>query len=138
MFITQDALPAADTWLQNFIDAMKLDERIAGGFGIHYPYPDCNLLDVRDLANHSKASERRIRCISWRTGSGMSGRKATGNFLAFFSDNNACLRRSVWEKYPYEDVNFAEDQFWARKMIELGYGKVYCPYAPVYHSHNIS
>ena len=49
IFITQDALPATDTWLQNFIDAMKMDPEIVGGFGIHYPYPDCNLLDKRDL-----------------------------------------------------------------------------------------
>ena len=40
IFITQDALPATDTWLQNFIDAMKMDPEIVGGFGIHYPYPD--------------------------------------------------------------------------------------------------
>lgn len=25
-----------------------------GGFGIHYPYPDCNLLDKRDLDGHFK------------------------------------------------------------------------------------
>ena len=28
VFITQDALPATDTWLQNFIDAMKMDDQI--------------------------------------------------------------------------------------------------------------
>ena len=33
-------------------------------------------------------------------------------------------------------MNFAEDQIWAKKMIELGFKKLYCPYAPVYHSHN--
>lgn len=54
IFITQDALPATDTWLQNFIDAMKMDPEIVGGFGIHYPYPDCNLLDKRDLDGHFK------------------------------------------------------------------------------------
>ncbi len=56
--------------------------------------------------------------------------------LAFYSDNNSCMRRDIWEKYPYDDVNFAEDQIWAKKMIELGYKKLYCPYAGVYHSHN--
>ncbi len=136
VFITQDALPAADTWLQNFIDAMKLDERIAGGFGIHYPYPDCNLLDVRDLANHFKGFGETNTVYFLEDRERYEREEGYRHFLAFFSDNNACLRRSVWEKYPYEDVNFAEDQFWARKMIELGYGKVYCPYAPVYHSHN--
>ena len=52
VFITQDALPATDTWLQNFIDAMKSDPEIVGGFGIHYPYPDCNIIDKRDLKAH--------------------------------------------------------------------------------------
>lgn len=56
--------------------------------------------------------------------------------LAFFSDNNSCIRRSVWEQYPYPEVEFAEDQIWMRQMIEKGYKKVYCPEATVYHSHN--
>ena len=34
------------------------------------------------------------------------------------------MRRDIWEIYPYDDVNFAEDQIWARKMIELGYKKL--------------
>ena len=33
-------------------------------------------------------------------------------------------------------MDFAEDQIWMREMLEKGYKKVYCPYAPVYHSHN--
>ena len=37
------------------------------------------------------------------------------HLLSFYSDNNSCMRRSIWEKYPYEDVNFAEDQIWAKK-----------------------
>ena len=49
VFITQDAMPASSKWLQNFIDAMKSDPEIVGGFGIHYPYPDCNVIDKRDL-----------------------------------------------------------------------------------------
>lgn len=136
VFITQDALPATDTWLENFIDAMEMDPEIVGGFGIHYPYPDCNLLDVRDLKNHFAGfgSENTIYQLEDRER--YDREEGYRHLLAFFSDNNSCLRRSVWEKYPYEDVNFAEDQIWAKKMIELGYKKVYCPNAPVYHSHN--
>ena len=54
VFLTQDAMPASPRWLQNFIDAMKSDPEIVGGFGIHYPYPDCNVLDKRDLYYHFK------------------------------------------------------------------------------------
>lgn len=136
VFLTQDALPASDRWLQNFIDAMELDPEIAGGFGIHYPYPDCNLLDVRDLEGHFKGFGETNTIFYLEDRERYEREESYRHFLAFFSDNNSCLRRSVWEKHPYRDVNFAEDQFWAREIIELGYKKVYCPYAPVYHSHN--
>ena len=49
IFITQDALPYDTHWIQNFIDGMKSDPEIVGGFGKHYPYPDCNIFDKRDL-----------------------------------------------------------------------------------------
>lgn len=136
VFITQDALPASELWLENFIDAMKLDPEIVGGFGIHYPYPDCNLIDKRDLKLHFDrfGSEN---TIYWMEDKERYQREEGYRYvLAFFSDNNSCVRRDIFEKYPYEDVDFAEDQIWARKMIELGYKKVYCPFAPVYHSHN--
>ncbi|MGN0437445.1 MAG: glycosyltransferase family 2 protein [Lachnospiraceae bacterium] len=136
VFITQDAMPASDTWLQSFIDGMKTDDKIAGGFGIHYPYPDCNLIDKIMLRNHFRNFGDKLTVFQiedkkrYETDDGYRG------FISFFSDNNSCLRRSVWEQYPYEDVNFAEDQIWAKKVMELGYKKVYVPDAPVYHSHN--
>ncbi len=138
IFITQDALPATDTWMENFINAMKLDKDIAGGFGIHYPYPDCNIPDKRDLKAHFEGfgSDNTIYYLEDRER--YEREEGYRHLLAFFSDNNSCIRRDIWEKYPYEDVDFAEDQIWARKLIELGYKKVYCPFAPVYHSHNYS
>lgn len=136
IFITQDALPATDLWLENFINAMKTDEGIAGGFGIHYPYPDCNIIDKKDIENHFKDFGDSNMTFQVTDNEKYIKEEKYRHFLAFFSDNNACLRRSVWEKYPYDDVKFAEDQIWARKIIELRYKKLYCPSAPVYHSHN--
>lgn len=139
IFITQDAVPASVTWLENFLDAMKLDPEIAGGFGIHYPYENCNLLDVGGLKQHflNFGTENTIFSMNddlerYKNDPGYM------QYIVYFSDNNACVRRDIWEKYPYPDVEFAEDQIWMRKMIEMGYKKVYCPYAPVYHSHNFS
>lgn len=136
VFLTQDALPADEFWLENLIRGMLLDEDIAGGFGRHIPYPGCNVLDNRDINLHFKGFGE-TNTVHW-----MEDReryqKDEGytHFLAFFSDNNSCVRRSVWEKYPYPDVNFSEDQIWMKRMIELGYKRVYCPDAAVYHSHN--
>ncbi len=136
VFITQDAVPATDTWLENFINAMKIDDEIVGGFGIHYPYEDCNIYDKRDLTVHFQGFGSDNTIYSMEDKERYKVDEGYRHLLAFFSDNNSCLRRRVWEKYPYDDVDFAEDQIWARKMIEMGFKKVYCPYAPVYHSHN--
>lgn len=136
MFLTQDAMPADENWIENFIDAMKLDVRIAGGFGIHYPYPACNVPDNRDLKRHFQNFGNENTIFQLEDYSRYNNDSGYKQYLCFFSDNNSCLRRSVWEKIPYDDVNFAEDQIWARKIIEAGYKKLYCPYAAVYHSHN--
>ena len=136
VFITQDAVPASDKWLENFINAMRIDSEIVGGFGIHYPYEDCNLLDKRDLTIHFQGFGNDNTIYYLEDKERYEREEGYRHLLAYFSDNNSCLKRSVWEQYPYDDVDFAEDQIWARKMIEKGYKKVYCPFAPVYHSHN--
>lgn len=136
VFVTQDALPVDENWLQSLLEAMEMDEGIAGGFGQHLPYPDCNIFDKRDLPAHFArfGAENHIFQIEDREAYDRDiGLRL---FLSFFSDNNSCLRRSVWEKYPYSDVDYAEDQIWMRKMLELGYKKVYVPGAMVYHSHD--
>ena len=52
VFLTQDAIPGWEGWLEEMIRAIRTDERIALCFGIHYPYPDCNPLDRRDIEGH--------------------------------------------------------------------------------------
>lgn len=136
IFLTQDAKPASNTWLQNFIDAMKNDKDIAGGFGIHYPYPECNIFDKRDIEQLFKGFGEKNTIYYLENEELYKDNEGYRHLLSFFSDNNSCLKRSIWEKIPYDDVNFAEDQIWAKKIIEQGYKKVYCPFAPVYHSHN--
>lgn len=136
MFLTQDALPANEQWMQSMIDAMQLEEGIAGGFGIHYPYPDCNILDKRDLPRHFRNFGEENTVFFLEDKERYYTDQGYQQYLAFFSDNNSCLKRSVWEKIPYQDVEFAEDQIWSRQILEAGYKKVYCPYAAVYHSHN--
>src|SRR5690606_22268481 len=48
------------------------------------------------------------------------------------------LRRVVWEAIPYPDVDFAEDQIWAQRIIEAGWKKAYSKEAVVFHSHDYS
>lgn len=136
IFITQDALPASQTWLQGFIDAMNTDEEIAGAFGIHYPYPNCNLLDSRDITGLFESYGSTNQVIEITDLDRYNNDQDYVRWLSFFSDNNACIRRSDWEQHPYPDVNFAEDQLWIRERLSEGKKKIYTPNAPVYHSHN--
>lgn len=136
VFLTQDACPINEYWLQRLIEPMKMDKAIAGGFGIHYPYPDCNLLDKRDITIHFNGFGQDNTIYYLEDRERYKNEEGYRHLLAYFSDNNSCLRRCVWEIYPYKDVNFAEDQIWAKEIIELGYKKVYTPFAGVYHSHN--
>lgn len=136
VFITQDALPADCNWLENFVNAMKMDSEVVAGFGRHLPYPGCNVLDNRDINLHFKGFGDVNTVYYMEDKNRYEEEEGYRHFLAFFSDNNSCLKRSIWEKYPYPDVNFSEDQIWMKKMIELGFKKVYCPDAVVHHSHN--
>lgn len=55
--------------------------------------------------------------------------------MHFFSNNNSCLRRSVWERHPFPKVDYGEDQAWAEQVLNARYPLVYAPTACVIHSH---
>jgi GT2 family glycosyltransferase len=59
-------------------------------------------------------------------------------WLHYYSDNNSAIRRCVWEKIPYPDIPWGEDQVWAWEIIKQGYQKAYANDAIVIHSHNLS
>lgn len=136
VMITHDALPATEHWLYELVSAVEQDDSIAGAFGRHIAYEHDGPFLERDLKQHFEGfknwtstvvslddKERYEKDLGYR------------QFLHFFSDNNACLRRSVWEDIPYPEVDFAEDQLWAKQIIEAGYAKAYADKAIVFHSH---
>lgn len=136
VFITQDAKPFDNNWLDNLVSSMSTQNNVAGAFGAHMPYEDCNPFDSRDIIEHFKGFGETNTVYSIDDWCSYFNAESYRHIMAFFSDNNSCIRRSVWEVWPYPDVNFAEDQIWMRNMLEKGYKKVFCPNAKVYHSHN--
>lgn len=137
VFLTQDALPADELWLYELVDAVAKDSSIAGAFGRHVAYDSADPFTKRDLEEHFAGLKAFPLCnrnldhhryligdISWR------------QVLHYFSDNSSCLRRSAWERYPYPDIEFGEDQAWAAIIIENGLSKAYAYDSIVYHSHD--
>lgn len=133
--ITQDALPESTCWLKSFVDTIEQDARIAGVFGRHIAYPHASPFTGIELEQHFAGFlARPIVCLDDHER--YINDEGYRQFLYFFSDNNALLRRSVWEKIPYPEVDFAEDQAWAKLIVEAGYLKAYAHDAVVYHSHD--
>ncbi|GAA0832988.1 glycosyltransferase family 2 protein [Cupriavidus pauculus] len=133
--ITQDALPLNEHWLAAMVAAIEPDPAIAGVFGRHIAYPDANPFTTHELELHFAGFDA-WQVVQMDDPERYTRDQGYRQVLHFFSDNNAVIRRSVWEKLPYPDVDFAEDQIWAQKIIEAGYKKAYARDAVVVHSHN--
>lgn len=138
-FLTHDAEPVDEHWLANLVATSEQDPRIAGVFGRHIAYDTASPFTKRDLDQHFQGFlhhplivHRALDPARYESDEGWR------QLLHFYSDNNSLMRKSVWEAFPYPDVEFAEDQLWARSIIEAGYWKAYAPDAAVYHSHDYS
>ncbi len=136
VFLTHDALPTDTRWLRNLIDACDPDPSTAGAFGRHIAYPGASSVTRRELAAHFAGFGEKTTVFRMEDPARYAREEGYRQFLHFFSNNNSCLRRSVWKRYPFPEVDFAEDQIWAKTVIEAGYGKAYAPNACVYHSHD--
>ena len=135
--ITHDAQPFDENWLLNLVEPFERDPAIAGVFGRHVAWDSASPFTKRDLDRHFSGFLSQPLIVNRNTDpQRYSSDEGWRQFLHFFSDNNACLRRTVWERFPYPEVDFAEDQAWAKLIIERGWSKCYSPNATVYHSHD--
>ena len=134
LLLTQDSVPVRDDWLSTMVKAFE-DKSIAGVFGRHFAHENHPKLIQRDLDLHfERMNELPIRKINdWNEYENNISLRQT---LHFFSNNNSGLRRTVWEEIPFPNVDFGEDQTWAKKTIEAGYSLVYQNDSIVYHSHH--
>ena len=140
VFLTQDALPTDEFWLYNLTTLLDRSPGAAGSFGRHIPWPSASPFTKREVTDHFINLARHPLVLSRDTNPSRweAGDREWRQILHFFSDNNSCLRRSVWEQVPYPEVDYGEDQIWADRIIRLGYEKVYAPSATVFHSHDHS
>jgi rhamnosyltransferase len=136
VFITQDALPYDNNWLKEMIQPFKMYEEVVGVFAKHLPYDECDIFEKENLRRHFENFGQGVILYKIEDKKRYEVDEAYRLLLCFYSDNASTMRRSIWQKIPYDNVDFAEDQLWAKKIIELGYTKAYNSNAVVYHSHN--
>lgn len=136
-FLTQDAVPASRSWATDILKMFDHVPTAAGLTGRHIPYPDHPLFVRIEIENHFSNLLKYPLALSKFTDPARweSGDLGWRQLLHFYSDNNSAMRRRVWQEFPYQDVEYGEDQIWAREIIEAGLIKLYAPTATVYHSH---
>jgi len=128
VFLTQDAVPAADRWLFNLIGNLEVPE-VAGAYGRQISWEGTNPMERFFLNTHYPAYPM-VKSVK-------EGK--TDIATIFFSNANSALKKDVLRTYPFsEDLIMSEDQEWAKRVLLDGYEIVYDPEAAVYHSHNYS
>ena len=134
VFLTQDAVPASRGWLEALLGAFEAAPDIALAFGPYVPQPDASTMTVRELEQffisfgygRTDRLDDEERALAPRHLLGARG---------YFTDANGAVLRAAWERVPFRDVPYAEDQQLAVDMLRAGYAKVFVPDAAVEHSH---
>ncbi|MER9425963.1 glycosyltransferase family 2 protein [Mesorhizobium sp. M0317] len=136
-FLTHDACPANSFWLKELVRPLLEDDQVAGVFGRHAAYEDATPFTAWEIDTHFLGLRNWPKV--WISDARLySKTQGVRQVFHFYSDNSSCLRKSVWQDYPYPDVDFAEDQLWAKVVIEAGFRKAFSWDSLVNHSHEYS
>jgi rhamnosyltransferase len=136
-FLTQDTIPADAHWLSPLAATLQ-DASVAGAFSRQLPKANCNVLARRALERWvAGGTERVVKALP--NPEQYAALSPWERFwLATFDDVSSCIRKDVWQRFPFAQVSFGEDIEWATRVLEAGYRLVYEPASQVYHSHNRS
>ena len=135
VYLTHDAIPANNRWLSELVKPLIEDKKVAGSFSRHIAHVGASPFLKWELDKHFDNLKKFMICEISKV-SDYHDNISIQQTFHFFSNNSSCLRRSVWLKYPFPDVQFAEDQIWAKKILEQGYKKAYSYASIIHHSHD--
>lgn len=128
VYITQDALPLNDNWLQKLTeDLQELQVAMVVGrqipwqttkppekFFYSYYFPEHKIQVVRGASDYYRDN-------------------------MFISNVNSAIKREVCRKFKFsENIILAEDKEFAKRLLLAGWKVVYRPDAVVYHAHDFN
>ena len=129
LFLTQDALPADERYIEHLLKAFA-DERVAAASGRQLPRPDARPY-VQAVQQYRYPAQSR----AW----GPEEREALGIRAYHLSDVCSAYRRSAYEAvggFPHP-LPTNEDMLIAAAFLDSGYRLAYCADAAVVHSHDL-
>ncbi len=128
LFVTQDALPSNEFFIENLIEPLK-DDNVAAAYGRQMSLPKTNLLE-------RISKEFNYPSVSYHKSKEDLGRYGIKTF--FFSNVCSAIKTSTFYKvgkFP-EPIIVSEDMMLAAKCILANYKVAYAADAQVDHSHN--
>jgi rhamnosyltransferase len=133
VYLTHDATPTPG-WLDALLAAVDESPQVAGAFSRHLPRPTCPLPMARLLTEEWEQSGTPERVVKKITDPDDYAQRRI--HYVWFSNTSACLRKEVWQAFPFARVDFAEDAEWADRVLRAGYTLIYEPASQVIHSHD--
>ncbi|GAA5482035.1 glycosyltransferase [Haloferula sargassicola] len=119
VYLNADAKPVGRDWLVNLLKPCVADPKFGAAFSRQVPRPDCQAVFAHDYD----------RCFG--------PERESVNWEHFFSMVSCVTHKSVLAEVPIrEDLQYAEDDEWTRRLIENGYHVLYAIDSVAMHSHN--
>lgn len=133
LYLTQDAVPANQHWLEAMVEPFELSDKVGCVVGKQVPLADCPVTIKREVYTVFRGLGPEDSISLQRKN---DQTEKLGLVNTFMSNTNSAVRKNLLSKIPFRDVNYAEDQGLGIDMLEAGYYKAYSPLGSVYHSHN--
>lgn len=129
-FLTQDAIPSDEHYLENLVAPMQLDSKIA-------------LVSARQIPKKgARRFEQLVRNFNYPEQSSVRSKADLNTYgikTFFASDACSAYRRSAYVACGgFPEVNTNEDMLMAALLIAAGWKVAYESSASVYHSHNLT
>ena len=134
VYLVADAEPANERWLSSLVEAVASDERAAGAYSRQIPRREAGPIEEFRLRHRlSSGNEKETREIGE---SDFWAIQPEERFrMCEFDDVSCCRRRSLMDRFPIPEVDWAEDLLWAKDVLLAGHRIVFEPRSVVRHSH---
>lgn len=119
VYLNADATPVGANWLTGLLKPCLANPAFGAAFSRQIPRPDCKAVFAHDYD----------RCFG--------PRRESAGWDHFFSMVSSATHRSVLDRQPIrEDLQYAEDDEWTRRLGAAGYAILFAEESTVMHSHN--
>ena len=119
VFLNSDGEPANGQWLSELLAAAQSQPHVGTAFSRQIPRSDCQAVYAHDYD----------RCFG--------PERDSVHWDHFFSMVSCVVNRRAWEEQPFrEDLQYAEDDEWSRRLKANGWGLVFADKSIAIHSHN--